>query len=111
MLPPASKNVASGGPVGSNGKGAVLGSSETPPPRPPPDPTPSVGWPPGMPPRAPGAPAAAAPAPAAPAAPAAAAPAPAAPRPRPRPGGALLARIHTPVKSILPSAVRGAGAS
>jgi hypothetical protein len=28
----------------------------------------------------------------------------AAPRPRPRPGGALLARCHTPVKSILPSA-------
>src|SRR5262245_34633579 len=109
MFPPASKNVASGGPVGSNGNGAVLGSSDTPP-RPPPDPTPSVGWPPGMPPRAPGAPAAAAPP--APAAPAAAGPpAPAAPRPRPRPGGALLARIHTPVKSILPSAVRGAGAS
>src|SRR5688572_20227128 len=35
MLPPASKNVATGGPDGSYGNGAVAGSSETPPPRPP----------------------------------------------------------------------------
>ena len=100
MLPPASKKVATGGPAGSNGNGAVEGSSETPP-RPPPAPTPSVGCPPGIPPRAPGRPGAAGagrcagrttghrPA----------------PRPRPR-AGPLLARIHTPVKSIFPSAVR-----
>src|SRR6188474_85932 len=31
MLPPASKNVATGGPVGSNGKRSVGGSSCTPP--------------------------------------------------------------------------------
>ena len=35
MLPPASKNVATGGPFGSNGKRSVCGSSVTPP-RPPP---------------------------------------------------------------------------
>src|ERR1700704_5814105 len=38
---------------------------------------------------------------------------PAAPAPpaRPRPGGPLLARIHIPERSGLPSAVRGVGAS
>ena len=36
MLPPASKNVATGGPFGSNGKRSVCGSSVTPP-RPPPN--------------------------------------------------------------------------
>ena len=97
MLPPASKKVATGGPLGSNGKGAVAGSSDTPP-------------------RPPCADAftrrrraarVAGPATGAAAAPAAPAP----PRPRPRPGAPLLARIQTPEKSILPSAVRGGGAS
>src|SRR5687767_10609730 len=84
MLAPASKNVATGGPFGSNGNGAVAGSSCTVPARPAPPgcgPSPVTG----------------------------AAPCP---RPRPRPPGcALLARIHTPDRSGLPSAVRGAGAS
>src|SRR5688500_9889614 len=105
MLAPASKKVATGGPFGSKGKGAVAGSSETPPPRAPAGgPPPVVG--PGSAPVA-GVAAAAAPAPAA--RPASPPPAPARPpRPPPR-GGPLLARIHRPEKSILPSAVRGGG--
>src|SRR5688572_2155678 len=98
MLAPASKKVATGGPFGSNGNGAVAGSSETPPRAPACGPSPVSG------PRA--APPGAAFAP-----PACPPPAPARPpRPPPR-GGPLLARIQTPEKSILPSAVRGGGAS
>ena len=116
MLPPASKKVATGGALGSNGNGGVAGSSDTPPLAPgrgpppvgPPSararprrPPPRPGRvrpprPPAAPPRAPGR---------APAPPRASAP------PRPRPGGPLLARIHIPERSGLPSAVRGAGAS
>src|SRR5262245_2768998 len=117
MLPPASKNVATGGPFGSNGNGAVAGSRVTPP---------RAGAPPPVAFCAPLAPpvlAAAAPPVFAAAAPpvfAAAAPPFRPPRPPwaaspprpPRPRcGALLARIHTPDKSGLPSAVRGVGAS
>ena len=74
MLPPASKKVATGGPFGSNGNGAVEGSSDTPPRPPAPMPSPGAGAPPGLPaPRPPAAPGA-----------------PAPPRPRPRPGGAAV---------------------
>src|SRR6516225_978764 len=93
MLPPASKNVATGGPLGSNGNGVVVGSS-------------------GIPPRK-GALLSAEPNPAVSPRPPPRAPLPE-PRPPPRPpprGGALFARIHTPEKSGLPSAVRGTGAS
>src|SRR5471032_3227700 len=80
MLPPASKNVATGGPFGSYGNGGVAASSETPP-RPGwnaagpvlPSPRPAAGGAP-----AGGAPAGGAPAPGAPGAPARPAP----PRPR-----------------------------
>src|SRR4030095_4875056 len=106
MLPPASKNVATGGPFGSNGKLSVGGSS----------------WMPPLP--APNAALVSPPAPAAPPAPpslAAAPPCACAPPPCPPPcpcrpprppplGGPLLARVQVPEKSGLPSAVRGVGA-
>src|SRR5580765_3305871 len=114
MLPPASKNVATGGPLGSYGKRSVCGSSVTPP-RPPANAVPVSPPRPAAPPGAAAAGlsaagAAAAPPPPAPAAPGAPAPCP---RPRPRPsfGGPLFARIHRPEKSGLPSGVRGVGAS
>src|SRR5688572_3595029 len=106
MLRPASKNSATGGPFGSYGKAAVVGSSETPPrPAPPAGGPPPVGGGSGTAPPAAAAPCAAgAWPPCRPASPCR----PPAPPPR---GGPLCARIHMPEKSGLPSAVRGAGAS
>src|SRR5262249_27842984 len=109
MLPPASKNVATGGPLASYGKRVVCGSSVTPP-RPPPNT--ALVLPPGTsPPCRPAAPASAGGGPSRPAP--AGAPPPRPPRPRPRPwlGGPLSARIQMPDKSGLPSGVRGVGAS
>src|SRR4030095_1616469 len=128
MLPPASKNVATGGPFGSNGKPSVGGSSWMPPlpapnaalvsppaPAAPPAPPSLAAAPPCAcaPPPCP-APCACAPPPCPP--PCACAPPPCPPPcpwrpPRPPPlGGPLLARIQVPEKSGLPSAVRGVGA-
>ena len=114
MFPPASKNVATGGPLGSNGNPSVGGSSCTPP-LPPPNAA-LVSPPPARAPAAPSRPwrlsakalrLAAWPLPPRPWAPP---PSPwRPPRPLPR-GGPLLARCHKPEKSGLPSAVRGVGA-
>src|SRR3954464_11634288 len=115
MLPPASKKVATEGPLASYGKRGVGGSSWTPP-RPPANgalllapagPGASGGGPP-----AGGAPGGGGPPGGGPPgrAPRPPPPWPCRPGPVPR-GGPLSARIHIPEKSGFPSAVRGAGAS